>query len=60
MVKHNKQYYDDVYHLLKKQDNANSHTGYCAKYNLSRDFIMHNDADSCKARVLLPIDYSKL
>jgi hypothetical protein len=20
MVKHNKQYYDDVYHLLKKQD----------------------------------------
>ena len=45
--------------LLMWSHYANSHTGYCIKYNLSRDFIMHNDADSCKARVLLPIDYSK-
>lgn len=37
--------------------NANSHTGYCVKYNLSRDFVFCNNSN--KTRVLLPIKYTK-
>lgn len=38
---------------------ANSHTGYCVKYNLSRDFVFNNNSSLNKTRVLLPIKYSK-
>lgn len=45
--------------LLMWSHYADSHKGYCVKYNLSKDFVLHNEPDLCKTRIILPIDYPK-
>ena len=52
--------YDETYaKILMWSHYADYHKGFCVKYELSKNFVFHQDDDKLSMRILLPIEYSK-
>ena len=52
--------YDRVYkNILMWSHYADSHKGFCIKYELSKDFVFHQDNEKHSMKILLQIEYPK-
>lgn len=52
--------YDEIYgKILMWSHYADCHKGFCIKYELSKDYVFHQNDDNHSMRILIPIEYSK-